>query len=170
IRLSLHPQACDVTGAHMAKELFKPQYAPKGWKYRDAKAAGMLRESQGWGGGGWLMYFGTAADRARSWVHAVAVSRHGGVLGRFAGRGRPDQVVQGERVRLHDGIGARIHDSALPPPPFVDVSDFVPSQFSSGSAGGRLSASPRATAPPDPSSQSKVRILGLRERGPPAPL
>ena len=43
----------------MAKELFKPQYAPKGWKYRDAKAAGMLRESQGWGGGDWLMYFGT---------------------------------------------------------------------------------------------------------------
>src|SRR5207248_9070245 len=29
----------------MAKELFKPTYSPPGWKYADAKAAGMLRES-----------------------------------------------------------------------------------------------------------------------------
>src|SRR3989442_3570396 len=32
----------------MAKELFKPKYSPPGWKYRDAKAAGTLRESQTW--------------------------------------------------------------------------------------------------------------------------
>jgi hypothetical protein len=32
----------------MAKELFKPKYSPPGYKYRDAKAAGLLRESPTW--------------------------------------------------------------------------------------------------------------------------
>src|SRR5712664_3593534 len=30
----------------MARELFKPLYSPPGYKYKDAKAAGLLRESQ----------------------------------------------------------------------------------------------------------------------------
>src|SRR2546426_8977746 len=32
----------------MAKELFKPKYSPPGWKYSDARKAGLLRESLGW--------------------------------------------------------------------------------------------------------------------------
>src|SRR5437867_13168891 len=36
---------------------------------------------------------------ARVYLHPRTL---GGVLGRFAGRGRPGQVVQGERVWLHD--------------------------------------------------------------------
>lgn len=32
----------------MAKELFRPKYAPPGMTYRDAKAAGVLRESETW--------------------------------------------------------------------------------------------------------------------------
>src|SRR2546427_10824945 len=30
----------------MAKELFRPLYSPPGYKYKDAKAAGLLRESE----------------------------------------------------------------------------------------------------------------------------
>jgi hypothetical protein len=32
----------------MATELFRPKYAPAGYKYRDAKAAGVLRQSETW--------------------------------------------------------------------------------------------------------------------------
>ncbi len=32
----------------MAKELFKPEFAPQGWKYADAKAADKLRKSETW--------------------------------------------------------------------------------------------------------------------------
>jgi hypothetical protein len=116
----------------MAKELFKPSYAPPGWKYGDAKAAGTLRESETW----WirLRHHGktiressktTKYDEARSFLARKKASLARGepfvpkadhvTFGEMAKRLREDYTINGKHLptlearlaRLEPAFGAR---------------------------------------------------------------
>src|SRR3989304_5104751 len=123
--------------------LYRPKYPPEGWKYRDAKAAGLLKESATW----WIKYrdaLGVLRRESSSTEKETEAKR---LL-----KQREGAAVEGRIIPARAGkITATELPEAPPPPPRRPPPPAAPPRPPPPAAAARP-RSPRPPGPPPPAA------------------